>query len=127
MFTSVPYDTGWTVTVDGEKVETYSIGEPSKDDAAGAFLAFDIGVGEHEISLRYVPRGLYVGLLLSAVSLVAFLLLLIITGRKKRKDPLILAPMQPAAPLPVETAPSPLTDTVTLETLLADGDDPTEE
>lgn len=127
VFTSVPYDTGWTVTVDGEKVETYSIGEPSKDGTAGAFLSFDIGVGEHEISLRYVPRGLYVGLLLSAVSLVAFILLLIITGRKKRKDPLVLAPMQPATPLPVETAPSPLTDTVTLETLLTDGDDPTEE
>ena len=95
------------------------------DGTQGAFLAFDIGAGKHEVSFRYVPRGLYAGLLLSAVSLVAFILLLIVTGRKKEKDPLVLAPEDavPPAPLPIAETPSPLTDAITLETLLTEDDD----
>lgn len=125
VFSSIPYDAGWTVTVDGEKADTYPVGDLNDDGSQGAFLAFDIGAGKHEVSLRYVPRGLYAGLLLSAVSLVAFILLLIVTGRKKEKDPLVLAPEDavPPAPLPIAETPSPLTDAITLETLLTEDDD----
>ena len=32
VFTSIPYDAGWTVTVDGVKVDTYGVGETDVED-----------------------------------------------------------------------------------------------
>ena len=51
IFTTIPYDKGWIVKVDGERVETY--------ENLDALLGFDAPAGEHEIELRYMPA-LYV-------------------------------------------------------------------
>ncbi len=119
LFTSIPYDAGWTVTVDGKKVETFPIGHLSEDGSQGAFLCFDIGYGEHEVSMRFIPAGLFPGLLLTGISLLAFILLLIITHRKK------IRPFAPSATgnnppsfLPPEPPKGELTDDVTLTDLL---------
>ncbi len=47
IFTTIPYDKGWTVKIDGERVETY--------ENLDALLGFDSPAGEHEIELRYMP------------------------------------------------------------------------
>lgn len=57
LLTTIPYDTGWTVTVDGAPVETFGVD--------GALLAFDISEGAHTLSLRYTPRGLALGSVLT--------------------------------------------------------------
>lgn len=120
MFTSIPYDTGWTVTVDGKKVDTYPVGNLNEDGSQGAFLCFDIGYGEHEVSMRFIPAGLFPGLLLTGISLLAFILLLIITHRKKVGVP---APRVSGGNTPSFLPPEPpkgeLTDDVTLTDLLA--------
>lgn len=67
MMTSIPYDEGWTVKVDGREVETYAISD--------GFLAFNMGAGAHTVSLSYSPAGFTVGLLISLVSLAVLLLL----------------------------------------------------
>lgn len=69
--TSIPYDEGWTVRVDGRKVA------PTK--FADTFLVIPAGEGEHVISLSYVSPGFGAGVLLCAAALVLGV------GRKGRK------------------------------------------
>ncbi len=66
--TTVPFDKGWTVKVDGEKVETLAVGD--------ALLAVELTPGDHEITMSFFPRGLVLGGAISAVSLLCLLLLL---------------------------------------------------
>ena len=78
LFTSIPYDPGWRVKVDGTPVETYGVSE--------AFLAFDVPAGEHTVELRYTPQGLWAGILFSGISLCLVILLAILTHiRLQRK------------------------------------------
>lgn len=92
MVTSIPYDAGWSVTVDGKKVATYGLDtalpdrsasvEPTRDENGGAaMLGFDIPAGEHTVKLTFRTRGLTVGLLLSGASLLLLVLLVLFTGR----------------------------------------------
>ena len=71
MFTSIAFDEGWKVTVDGKPVETI--------EAAGALVAFTIeGAGEHTVELKYMPDTYVLGLTVSFFCLGLFLLLLIL-------------------------------------------------
>lgn len=69
MMTSIPYDEGWTVKVDGNKVETLAVSE--------GFLAFDIGSGTHEVTLTYTPAGFGIGVTLSFLSLAVLAMMLL--------------------------------------------------
>ncbi|MBQ6797011.1 MAG: YfhO family protein [Clostridia bacterium] len=68
MFTSIPYDSGWSVLVDGKEVKTYSLGD--------ALLCFEIGAGEHTVELRYIPNGFIPGVVISVISIIALVLLI---------------------------------------------------
>ena len=68
VFTSIPYDANWRVTVDGEAVETCKL--------LDALVGFDVTPGEHTVVIRYVPRQFYLGLCITAAA--ALLLLAII-------------------------------------------------
>ena len=48
VLTTIPYDRGWNITVDGEKIEGY--------ETLDALLAFDLTPGEHTVTMRYMPR-----------------------------------------------------------------------
>ncbi len=65
VFTTIPYDAGWEVTVDGETVETI----PVLNDT---LLAFRIEPGDHELEFRYKPDCVKYGLLLTFGGLVFF-------------------------------------------------------
>ena len=67
LYTSIPYDEGWKVKVNGEEIETYKIGN--------ALLAFDIKSGENTIELKFKSKGIVVGSIISAVSLITFIAL----------------------------------------------------
>ena len=50
IMTTIPYDEGWKVYVDGEQVDTYSV-------YGDSLMAFDIeNVGEHDIEFKYMPK-----------------------------------------------------------------------
>ncbi len=70
LFLSIPYDKGWKLKVDGESRKAEAIGE--------AFLGVELEPGEHDISLIYTPPGYQLGLLLSLLSIVFFILLCIL-------------------------------------------------
>ena len=64
MMTSIPYDRGWTVKVDGKVVGTKKIWD--------SLLAFPITSGEHTIEMTYLPDGFMAGLIISIFSIVIY-------------------------------------------------------
>ena len=77
--TSIPYEKGWTIKVDGQKVDTYGI----KD----ALLACELEAGNHEIELSYRPYGFYVAAVMSVTSLIALFVIDYLLKRFKEKKP----------------------------------------
>lgn len=78
MFFSIPYDAGWTVTVDGKEVETIAW----KD----AFLAVDVVEGSHEIELHYSPVGFREGLIISIAATVIAMTIMVFGQKNGRKN-----------------------------------------
>ncbi len=62
--TSIPYEKGWTLFVDGERVKTR--------EAMEVFIAADLTSGEHEIEFKYMPQGFIPGVVLSLTALIIF-------------------------------------------------------
>ena len=86
VMTTIAYDNGWEVWVDGERVEITK--------ALGALIAFRVGgeAGEtHDIRIVYNPKTINAGLIVSIVSICVFILLIILDRRfrfgcKRRDD-----------------------------------------
>ncbi len=76
IFTSIPYDEGWTVYLDGKKVEPVKVGD--------AFLGIKAGEGQHTVEMKYVSEGFYPGLILSIIGWLVFATLCIYISLKKR-------------------------------------------
>ena len=64
VFTSIPYDSGWHVYVDGKAVETTEV--------LGAMLAFETTAGFHEVTFRYFPAIYKIGIAVSVIGFAAF-------------------------------------------------------
>lgn len=62
MMFSIPYDGGWSVYVDGKKVDTFAI----KD----ALLGISLSAGEHTIVLKYMPVHLIKGCILTLLCII---------------------------------------------------------
>ena len=75
---SVPYEKGWTVWIDGERVEPEKFG--------GALLAFDLEAGEHTLQMHYVPEGRNIGILVSSGSVLILLGSVLWQQRSKKKE-----------------------------------------
>lgn len=59
LFTSIPYEKGWTIRVDGSVVEPEII--------ADAFIGLRLSKGHHEIEMTYMPQGFMLGLTFTLV------------------------------------------------------------
>ena len=68
---SVPYDNGWTVTVNGKEVKTYKVN--------GGMTGFAVESGENDIQMWFQPVGLGIGKHISMAGCGLFLLLVLIT------------------------------------------------
>lgn len=66
---SMPYDESWHVMVDGKETETKPVME--------ALMSFKVSPGHHEIKMRYVPKGLIPGAIVSLISLIILITLYI--------------------------------------------------
>ena len=77
VFTNLPYDKGWKVSVDGVDVETRAVNI--------AFVGFDISKGSHQIEFRYIPPGIVLGASVSSLSLL-IVIAIILYERKKKKN-----------------------------------------
>ncbi|MBD5452746.1 MAG: YfhO family protein [Lachnospiraceae bacterium] len=70
---TIPYDKGWRVKINGKRVEAKDIQH---------FVALPVENGKYEIELRFVPRGLYAGIIMTLVSI---LILVIISMQHRMK------------------------------------------
>jgi hypothetical protein len=76
MYTSIAYESGWTVYVDGVKTETVKF----KD----AMLAVPLTAGSHTIRMVYVPEGYHTGAALTAISIVLLVLVTVLRTQLKK-------------------------------------------
>ena len=66
LFTSIPYEKGWKVYVDGKKT--------SYNKVAGEFIGIDLNKGKHTIKMVYYPHHLGIGIIGSILSIGILLL-----------------------------------------------------
>ncbi len=88
VYTSINYDEGWEITIDGEKIEPVAIG--------GALIGIDAAPGTHTIEMTYKPKGFMIGAIVSAGTLVAFIAALVIIHivKKKRYAKMLVAEIE---------------------------------
>ena len=72
VYFSVPYDTGWTATVDGQKTDIIE---------SGGMMMIKVPEGQHSVVFSYVTPGMKIGELISFVAWIAFIV--IATLRKR--------------------------------------------
>ncbi len=80
-FTSIPYDTGWTVKINGEEI--------AKEDYIAlndAYLCFNLPAGDDtQIELSFFPEGLAIGGVVSALTLIALILAAMLFAHLKKE------------------------------------------
>ena len=64
MLTSIPYETGWKLYIDGERTST--------EEAMEVFLSADVKKGKHNVKLVYSPQGFKAGVFFSVIAILLF-------------------------------------------------------
>ncbi len=87
VFTTIPYDEGWIVKVDGKEVKTAM--------TIDCLMSFPITEGEHEVELVYLPDCIVYGRIISIAGLILFggaiALEVLRNRRRKRAVPAVAA------------------------------------
>lgn len=81
LYTSIPYDKGWNIQVDGKAVEENDI-----VDIGGAFIGVNVKKGNHKITFEYQPAGVSTGTRITVFSILALLAYLLIRLIRKRRN-----------------------------------------
>lgn len=76
MFT-IPYDEGWTLTVDGKETELKKV--------LGVFMAADVDPGKHVYEMKFMPTGLKAGATAAGVSLLLIIIYVLLDSKRRRK------------------------------------------
>lgn len=81
IYTSIPYDEGWKVYADGERVEKLT-------KLIDGTIGFELPVGEHTLEMKYRPDCLYLGIFISVIGGLSFAVAWFMTElfRKKAID-----------------------------------------
>lgn len=77
VFFTVPYDKGWTASVDGERVDIID---------SGGMQLITVPGGNHEIEFSYRTPGCSAGLVISAVSLVIFVFWIVYDSKRNNTN-----------------------------------------
>ncbi len=101
---TVPYNEGWSLTVDGAPRQILKIG--------GAWMGVPLSSGWHDISMTFVPRGFTVGAAASLLCLALTVCVMILECRKKKQMPAGngASPREEAAPPASESIARPAPD-----------------
>ena len=74
IYTSIPYDKGWKVYSNNEEISTYKIND--------SLLGFDLEKGSNNITLKYVPNNLDIGIAISATTFILSVTYIIVKRKK---------------------------------------------
>ncbi len=77
VFTTIPYDEGWNVYANGEKVEIF--------ETLDSLMAFRLAPGDYELEMKYLPKVIVAGALISVGGIAAFAGIWTAESYKKRK------------------------------------------
>lgn len=77
LYTSIPYDAGWTVRVDGAAVSSDNIVK-----IGNALMGVKMQPGSHTVEFSFMPRGLSAGVMMTVIGICLLILLEIL--KKKR-------------------------------------------
>lgn len=77
LFTSIPYDEGWKVYVDGEEYDITVL--------LNGFIGVELEKSVHKIEFKYTTVGLKYGIILSVIGWCIFILLVFISMKRKKK------------------------------------------
>lgn len=77
IFFSIPYDTGWTVLLDGEEAEIFPVVE--------GFLGVKADADESTVEMHYVSPGFRQGAVLSLIGIILFLIVIVWYRKSQRK------------------------------------------
>lgn len=77
MYTSIPYDKGWKVYVDGKETKTHAF--------ENALLAVNLTAGEHKIVFKYSPVGFNLGMAISFSCVVIFIAIVAVDFMKRKR------------------------------------------
>ena len=80
-FFTIPYEKSWHVYIDGREADTFM--------SADTFLTAKVPVGEHEITLRYIPEGTVPGLILTGAGIILFVAWLWLWKKKKSESEIV--------------------------------------
>ena len=76
-YISIPFDSGWTIVQNGQKVRPELIGD--------CMISLQLQKGENQISMRYHVPGLYLGIVISLIG-IALWSVIILKERKEKKS-----------------------------------------
>ena len=74
MFTSIPYDSGWEVYVDGEKQDINSF---------HGLIYVELSKGTHDVEFKYMPVGMGISIVISFLGMFATCVLLYMDKRRR--------------------------------------------
>ena len=78
LFTTIPYEKGWSAYVDGKKSEVQTA-------VNGAFMCIKVPEGEHTVKLVYLPEGFSVGVIISLCGAVLLAGMIVVRVRRRKK------------------------------------------
>lgn len=64
LFTSIPYDESWHIYENGKELKTEKL--------VNTFLGVELSKGDHSLEFRYIPGGLYPGIVITIISWIIF-------------------------------------------------------
>ena len=76
LFFTLPYDKGWRIRVDGERVDAVEVFD--------VFMGVPLSAGSHTITMEFIPRGFILGAVISVVSLLGMVVVDLKTRKKSQ-------------------------------------------
>ena len=81
LYSSIPYDEGWSVYIDGKKVDTFKLGD--------GMLCTEITQGKHSVKYKFTPKGFNYGIVISGAAwlcLLVYGVYRILVNRNKKSN-----------------------------------------
>lgn len=76
LYSSIPYDEGWNVYIDGKKAEKFEIGN--------AQLGVQLESGNHEIEYKYSPKGIKYSIPISVITILGIVIYAFLSKKRKK-------------------------------------------
>ena len=80
LYTSIPYDESWIISVDGRKL---TVAEMREDKIGDGFLGVKLTAGKHDIEFRFVPRGALIGAASTCVTALLLIAVFVLLRRSR--------------------------------------------